>query len=238
MDANEALANKIVETESYAYGTDNANPTEITRLTSRNEVRKIKNYYPEQHVALTGLTTPETNAYLKLIEQNRMDTPVQVESYLGTELLTTQRTLYHFWYGYPTNCFPKVIQFSKGTAALEDRAVFHAYGNGDPTEISQKDGSITKYYYNTQHQVILKIENYTVQGTGIGNDDCEVYSSLYPGALVTRYSYESEHDKLIQVTTPDCQKIFYEYDSHGRLQKIKDINGNILEEYDVKFKPY
>lgn len=236
LDANEALANKIVETETYNYVTDNVNPTEITKLTSLNEVRKIKYYYPEQHTALIGLTTPDTNAYLKLIEQNRIDTPVQVESYLGTDLLTTQRTLYDFWNGNVSSCFPKAIQFCKGTTTLEDRAVFHSYSNGNPTEISQKDGSKTKYVYNGNHQVHLKIENYTVQGTPTGSGDCEIYSSLYPGAQVTRYDYEPEHDKLIQITTPDCQKILYEYDSHGRLRKIKDKNGNILEEHDVRFK--
>lgn len=236
LNADEALANKIVDTESYTYGTTNVNPTEITKPNSQNQVQKTKYYYPEQHVALTGLTAPDTNAYLKLIEQNRIDVPVQVENHLDAELLTTQRTLYDFWYGYTSNCFPKAIQFSKSTVALEDRAVFHAYSNGDPTEISQKDGSKTKYVYTADHQVHLKIENYTVQGTPTGSD-CEVYSSLYPGALVTRYDYESDHNKLIQVTTPDCQKIFYEYDTHGRLLKIKDKNGNILEEYDVKFKP-
>lgn len=237
LDTDEALATKIVETENYAYGTANVNPTEITRLTSLNEVWKIKHYYPEQHAILTGLTVPDTNAYLKLIEQNRIDSPIQVESYLGTELLTTQRTLYDSWNGSTINCFPKTIQFCKGTTALEDRAVFHAYSNGDPTEISQKDGSRTKYLYNSEHQVIVKIENYTVEVAPTGSGDCENYSSRFPGALVTRYFYESQHNKLIQVTTPDCQELHYEYDSHGRLRKIKDKNGSILEEYDVRFKP-
>lgn len=237
LDADETLINKIVETETYTYGTANVNPTEITRLTSLNEVRKTKHYYPEQYVSLSGLTASDINAYMKLIEQNRIDTPIQVESYLDSELLTTQRIIYDFWNGSASSCFPKTIQFSKGTATLEDRAVFHAYSNGNPTEISQKDGSKTKYIYNSNHKVILKIENFTVQGTSAGVSDCEVYNSLYPGAMVTRYDYEPEHNKLIRVFTPDCQEINYVYDSHGRLHKIKDKNGNILEEYDMEFKP-
>lgn len=236
LDADGALANKIVETENYTYDTANANPTEITRLTSGNEVQKIKHYYPEQHVALTGLAALDSSAYLKLVEQNRIDTPVQTESYLGTELLTTQRTLYDFWNGSTSSCFPKTIQFSKSTAALEDRAVFHAYSNGNPTEISQKDGSKTKYFYNGNHQVISKIENYTVEVPPTGTSDCEIYSSRFPGAQVTRYFYESHHNKLIQVITPDCQELSYEYDSHGRLQKIRDKDGSILKEHDLKFK--
>lgn len=236
LSADESLAHKIVDTENYSYVGVNVNPAEVTKLTSLNELQKTTFYYPEQQAAISGLTTLETTAYQKLIEQNRIDTPIQIESHLGTELLTTQRTLYDIWYGNTSACLPKTIQFSKGTAALEDRAVFHAYGNGDPTEISQKDGSKTKYIYNSNHQVIAKIENYTVQGAPTGSTNCEVYSNLYPGALVTLYDYEPNHDKLTQVTTPDCQEILYEYDSHGRLRKIKDMNGNVLEEYDVRFK--
>jgi len=237
LNADEALANKITSTENYSYGAANVNPTEITRLTSLNELQKTKFYYPEQYGVLTGLTASNINAYMKLIEQNRIDVPLQVESYLGTELLTRQRTLYDFWNGSAISCFPKTIQFSKGTATLEDRAVFHAYSNGDPTEISHKDGSKTKYIYNGNHQVIAKIENYTVEIAPTGTGVCEMYSSQFPGALVTRYFYESQHNKLIKAITPECKEINYEYDSHGRLKKIKDKDGNIIEEYDVKFKP-
>lgn len=52
--------------------------------------------------------------------------------------------------------------------------------------------------------------------------------------LVTSYTYDS-YDRLKTITQPNGSVEFYEYDNLGRLLNIKDVDGNILKEYQYNY---
>jgi len=56
-----------------------------------------------------------------------------------------------------------------------------------------------------------------------------------PNALVTTYTYKPLFG-MTSVTDPRGVVTYYDYDSFGRLQTIKDMNNNIIENYDYHYK--
>ena len=111
---------------------------------------------------------------------------------------------------------------------------------GNPTLLSLKDGSKTKYYYNTLNQVILKVENYTsslnLPAVPTWTDAC-TFISQYPSALLSIYTYDSITNQIVQILNSNCKKTAYFYDALHRLQYIKDNDGNIVQEFDQNYKP-
>jgi YD repeat-containing protein len=83
----------------------------------------------------------------------------------------------------------------------------------------------------------MKISNYTAAtvvttDTHIGFiDDVRLYPE---NALMTTYTYEPLVG-LTSVTDPANMTIYYEYDDFGRLILIRDLNGDIMENYDYQF---
>ncbi|WP_408023415.1 hypothetical protein, partial [Tenacibaculum sediminilitoris] len=137
--------------------------TEVTN--SKGQVLKTKNYYaPDVTTASSlghdNLTTTEKAAIDQLKLQNRIATPVQVETFKDNVLHSTQRINYN---NFNNLYLPEIIQTAKGSQNLEDRIIYHSYNDkGNPTEVSKKDG--TKIYYvwgYQQTQPIAKIEGYT-----------------------------------------------------------------------------
>ncbi len=50
-------------------------------------------------------------------------------------------------------------------------------------------------------------------------------------AQVTTYTYSKIYGSMTSMTTPEGKLTTYEYDAFGRLQNIKDANGNIIKRY-------
>mgnify|MGYP006209978441 CR=1 FL=1 len=95
------------------------------------------------------------------------------------------------------------------------------------------------YVYNNKQQVVLKIDN--LDSIISINDDLTLFSdcyyqNLYPDSMVTTYNYDDNTNSLISVIDPKCDKITYTYDPYGRLESIKDKNGNILSETLYHYK--
>ena len=55
------------------------------------------------------------------------------------------------------------------------------------------------------------------------------------GVLVTTYTY-TPLVGMTSMTAPNGEKSTYEYDSLGRLTKVKNHNGKIVEQYDYHYK--
>jgi YD repeat-containing protein len=168
------------------------------------------------------------------------------------ELLNTERTNYKKW----NNNFilPESVQTSKGTAPLETRMEYLSYyPNANLNEVSQKDATHTVYIWGyNQNYPIAKIENATqsqVSALSLNmtllDDSTTTDSAMQvelqklrtglPNAMVTTYTYQP----LIGITSstdPKGDKITYEYDSLGRLQNVKDKDGNILTENEYHYK--
>ena len=56
-----------------------------------------------------------------------------------------------------------------------------------------------------------------------------------PNSLITTYTYKPGVG-ILTSTDPKGMITSYEYDQFGRLQSIKDHNGNIIEQYDYNYK--
>ena len=256
-------AGSSTSTTTYFYNYNKHYQLDRTEVTdSKGSTIKTKNYNPLDVVSTTSLghdalTTTEKAAIDQLKLQNRIATPVQVETYEDNALLSTQRTNYKNSNGL---YLPEIIQTAKGTSALEDRIVFHTYDTkGNPVEVSKKDG--TKIYYvwgYNQTQPIAKIEGYTTissaQQTNItnaiaasNNDNSAANETALRNSLTTlRTSFTGNiqittftYDPLVGVTSvtdPRGRTVYYEYDSFNRLKLVKDDQNNIVKENIYHYK--
>lgn len=231
---------KIVTTKEFTYGTLRGLPLETKTYSSDGSTLLIKNYYPNQTSTLSYSTTNEITANNKLVDQNRIATPIQVEQYRNGDLLSTQRTINKAWNNNPELILPEKILTSKGTQPLEERAIFSEYdANGNLSVLSLKDGSKTKYFYNNLNQVILKVENYStalnIPAIPTWTDACN-FIAQYPSALISIYNYNATTNQIISIINPNCKKTEYVYDALHRLKFIKDNDGNIVQEFDQNYK--
>jgi len=239
---NDNNAKKSTITENYKYDVLRGLPTEIYTTTSdSNRLLKTKNYYPNDVAELSGLSTLQQSECDHLMNQNRLAKPVQVEQYQNNELLSTQRTLYKEWSNTGERVLPEIIQISKGANLLEDRVVYSEYdSNGNPTIVSLKDGTKTKYFYNSLNQVILKVENYNtslnIPDSPDLSDPCG-FIHQYPSAMVSIYNYDPITNQIVSIVAPNCVFSYYEYDALHQLKYIRDNDHNILQEFDHNYKP-
>jgi len=149
---------------------------------------------------------------------------------------------------------PEFIQTAKGSSALENKIVYHNYDNkGNPTEISMENGVHIAYIWGyNQTQPVAKIENATqaqitalsLNMTLINNSattDAAMQAELQkirtglPNAMVSTYTYIPLVG-ISTITDPKGDTITYTYDSFGRLQNVKDKDGNILSENEYHYK--
>lgn len=232
---------KIITTQEFTYGTLKGLPTEIKTTSSDGTQLITKNYYPNQIGTLSNVNENEITANNKLVNQNNVATPIQVEQYRNGDLLSTQRTVNKSWNNNPELILPEKILSSKGTQTLEERVIFSEYDTkGNLSILSLKDGSKTKYYYNNLNQVILKVENYSsslnIPDIPNLNDSC-AFINQYPNALITIFKYDSITNQLVSVVSSNCQTAYYTYDALHNLKLIKDSNEDIIQEFDYNYKP-
>ena len=241
VEAAEASYKKITTTQTYTYGNLRGLPTQISTTTSDSSKSKItKNIYADQASTLTGLSALQLANANSLVAQNNVAAPMQVEQYLNNDLLSKQRTVFKTG-SVPNQILPDVIQTAKGTANLEDRVVFLEYDpKGNPSIVMMKDGSKTKYFYNNDNQVIIKIENYTgasnVFANPMGTTAACTFINQYPTSMVSVYNYDAVNKQITSIVAPDCKTSFYEYNALNQLYQIKDQLGNILQEFDHNYK--
>jgi YD repeat-containing protein len=78
----------------------------------------------------------------------------------------------------------------------------------------------------------------TIPDLGAGGLSAAQISSLrsgLPSALITIYTYKPLVG-ITSVTDPNGVTTYYEYDSFGRLQYLRDDKGNIRKSYDYHYK--
>ena len=234
----EASYRKIVTTQTFEYGVLKGLPTRITTSSSDGSAKSVVNTYVNELSSLSGLNANQITAYNTMVSQNMVGSPIQVQEFKNTtELLSTQRTTYK--QDALNHVFPELIKYAKENGTLEDRIVFEEYDSkGNPTLMSYKDGTKIKYLYNSNNQVIAKIENFT--GTLDPNTNtitgtiCE-YINSFPSSMVTVFVYNS-NNLLSEIVDNRCQKTTYSYDSLLRLKEIKDNDGNIMQEFDNNYR--
>lgn len=235
--------NTVTTTEDYTYNSQGKTST-VSFKNSNNEQLITKQYYSNNTISYNSLMN---NA-------NMTGIPVYTEQYKGNELLSSQKIEYikDIADAVTTNNFilPKRIFASKGINIAEKKLTYDYYdSSGNLTQYTPEGGapvSIVWGYNKTQP--IAKIENATNAQimTALGVSDFNSINETNIGAInalrqgltyamVTTYT----HIPLVgvsSITDPKGQTIFYNYDGLGRLQNVKDAQGNILSENDYHYK--
>lgn len=229
---------EIVNTTTNTYTTDKVSlPNSIETKNSLNQINKTNIYYKSD----LNLSQPEFGALSAPdIARVPLSEVVKTENLTNNVLLDTKQVLFKNFSG---NVLPNIVKAKKGnnaTTPLEDRIVFDNYDfYGNPTSVLQKDGSKTRYIYNNNQQVILKIEDNNSGVTlndGVNASNPCYYQETYPNAMITVYNYDNITNNIISIIDPKCNKTIYTYDSFGRLQYVKDKDGNTLSANEYHYK--
>ncbi|MEO4005947.1 hypothetical protein [Flavobacterium sp. CAU 1735] len=255
MDATfEANYKPVTSVTEYIYDGLPGLPTKVrTSVSENNNFTEVRNTYADQAATLSGLTADQLTAYTKLVEKNKVNQPIEVKTYRADNslpvLVTTNRTLFKNWGTTLDLILPEMIQQSKSSRPLEDRVQFKAYDNrGNLTLLAMVNGARTRYEYDPYDNLKAKIENYN--GSDAAPDQAPnipvdfesgtpapcTLGSIYPGAMVTWYYYDTFSRLLRRTVDGNCRSTYYEYDALLRLKRIKDHDGNIIEEYDTNYK--
>lgn len=261
-DDNENPTNQKVTTYSY----ENPLHYQLTKtetVNSKNETLRTQLSYP-QDLLSTGQTTEmqglinlnkidkpiKTETFVNNVQTSESMTKYGQSTATGNLLLPTE---IHSSKGlvetFPFNNANRKINFT-----LYDTDVINSVtlGNGNVLEYSLENGTPVSIIWGyNKSQPIAKIENaaysqvssyaanlQNLSNTGTEADLITALNALrtaLPNAMVTTYTYVP----LVGVSTitdPKGDKITYTYDNAGRLQFIKDAQGNLISENQYHYK--
>lgn len=253
-------------TETNYYNTDNIIVTSIEHLyennfllpsttkttNSKGETLETKYYYaPDPELTNEPYRTD-------LIAKNMIGIPLLTQTFKNGIKLSEQKTQYSKDASTNNLLLPKYIKAKKGTDAdqpnLETKITYNSYDNkGNLTQYTLESGIPVSYIWGyNQTQPIAKIENASysqvssyvnnLQTLSNGTNEALLLTALdalrsnLPNAMVTTYTYIP----LVGVSTitdPKADRQTFTYDTFGRLQYVKDKNGNILSENQYHYRP-
>lgn len=253
---SEATPNGMITTSTrYEYnGAQPHFPSRIVTAKSDGTYSVVDKTYPYDY----GSTEPYQTMTARNIITPGIEQKLSTQSGSSTTLLKATKTNYYNW---GSNIIePVTVQEGRGTSALsnlETRIQFDSYDDkGNVTAVS-KANDIQKVYlwgYNKSYVVaevigatlsnilatptldMSVIEN--VNGT---YTDAQVRTELnkirsyLPSAQMITYTY----NPLIGITSQtdiNGRTTYYEYDAFGRLQLIKDKDGNVIKTFTYKYK--
>jgi YD repeat-containing protein len=242
----------VTVTKDYEYtGLNHFQPTKITTTNSKGEQLISKMYYPND------LSTEPLMS--ELISQNRKANPVRTENYNVAVKLYEQKIIYAKDATTANLVLPKSTYAAKfpnslanipGIGNLERKVTSDFYdATGNLTQYTPEGGApVTILWGYNKTQPIAKIENTTTvqfkNALGVSDLNAVNESNLsainalrqgLPNAMVTTYT----HIPLVgvsSITDSKGQTVFYNYDGLGRLNNVKDAQGNILSENEYHYK--
>ena len=246
---NDNIVEKIMD---YQYYSDTDLLKNETSTTSRlNETLTTKYFYP---INSEMASKPFVN---ELIAKNRIGTPLVTQTLINSVKLSVQEIVFDNSASTSNLLLPKYIYSNKGASvitAADKKITFDKYDEkGNILQYTQESGvSISLIYGYNKTQPIAKIENATYsslqsQATNLqtisnSGTESELITALnglrnsFPNAMVTTFTYKP----LIGISTltdPKGDQITYSYDSFGRLQSVKDKDGNLLSENQYNYRP-
>lgn len=150
--------------------------------------------------------------------------------------------------------FAKYDGLSPSLASYKEDLHYNSYDlRANPREITTNGINIYSYLWGyNQNYPVAKIENATqaqiaalnlnmtlinnvLTADSVMQTELQKIRTGLPNAMVTTYTYKPLIG-ISTITDPKGDKITYIYDSFGRLQNVKDKDGNILTENEYHYK--
>lgn len=211
---------------------------ERTLIKDENDTLTTRYFYPKDEIVTTAIP---------LMNKNRFNEVVKDQVFRNEEKLSDKENHYISSGNY---ILPDKISNSKGDDALEDRALFTYYPNGNLKTAQRPDGPTTVYIWGfddlypvarLENTLYSDIENLSAFGpnfdlgeNGLSPTQDQQLRGL-PNAMVTIYTYAPSIG-LTSIKDPRGYITNYIYDQYNRLKEVRDEFNNIVEDYKYHYK--
>jgi YD repeat-containing protein len=255
--------NMVEDITNYEYlGNGHNQPTKTTVSNSKGETLISKMYYPGDlsgEPLMSNLVAQNRKSAPIKVETYKNTTAV-------IDKLSEQKTVYAYDASTGNLVLPKSVYAAKfpnylpsittpNVGQLERKVTSDLYDtNGTLLQFTPENGQPVAIIWGyNKTQPIAKIENSAYNTilastitnlqnlSNVVNGEANLLTALanlrsaYPANLITTYTYQPEIG-VSTITDPKGYTMYYRYDGLGRLDSVKDADGNVLSKNEYHYK--